>query len=177
MFWNQITWTRYDLQLILKGKGKNRILTDYKHRGTKEANESWIYKLGYRNEMGRELTGGKKGEEWEGREGNLEDPLVHDNDSNIEGPPLKDCQKRSEHAPLANNALFHQSPFSGNRHKEEERKRTQIQQPDPKKFGAPKMKESAGNWKRVKQDEEGEKDGLALPLSAWFVSVCVFLML
>ena len=38
---------------------------------------------------------------------NLEDPLVDDDDSDIEYPPLKNSQKRSNHAPLANQALFH----------------------------------------------------------------------
>jgi hypothetical protein len=33
---------------------------------------------------------------------NLKDPLVHNNDSDIESPPLKNCQKRSKDAPLAN---------------------------------------------------------------------------
>ena len=46
--------------------------------------------------MGKEIT-----------KRNLEDPLVDDNDSDIESPPLKDSQERSKHAPLANNPFFH----------------------------------------------------------------------
>ena len=37
----------------------------------------------------------------------LEDPFVHDNNSNIETPPLKNSEQRSKHAPLKNHTLLH----------------------------------------------------------------------
>ena len=37
----------------------------------------------------------------------LEDPLVNDDNGDIESPPLKDGQERSDDAPLANEPLFH----------------------------------------------------------------------
>jgi len=43
----------------------------------------------------------------EEKERNLKDPLVDDDNSDIESPPLKDCQERSKRAPLANNPFFH----------------------------------------------------------------------
>lgn len=46
-------------------------------------------------------------DEEEGDSRNLKDPLVDDDDSDIEGPPLKDGQERSDDAPLENEALFH----------------------------------------------------------------------
>lgn len=37
----------------------------------------------------------------------LEDPLVHDDDGDIEGPPLYNREERSEHAPLKQHAVLH----------------------------------------------------------------------
>ena len=39
----------------------------------------------------------------------LKDPLVHDNDGNIETPPLKNCNERSNGAPLTQPSLLHLS--------------------------------------------------------------------
>lgn len=47
------------------------------------------------------------GGEGERENRNLEDPLVDDDDGDIERPPLKDGQERSDNAPLENEALFH----------------------------------------------------------------------
>jgi hypothetical protein len=37
----------------------------------------------------------------------LEDPFVHDNNSNIETPPLENSEQRSKHTPLKNHTLLH----------------------------------------------------------------------
>jgi len=37
---------------------------------------------------------------------NLEDPLVNDDNGDIESPPLKNTQERSDNAPLENNRVF-----------------------------------------------------------------------
>ena len=37
---------------------------------------------------------------------NLEDPLVNDDNGDIESPPLKNTQERSDYAPLENNRVF-----------------------------------------------------------------------
>nr|GMD09500.1 hypothetical protein Iba_chr06dCG8760 [Ipomoea batatas] len=43
----------------------------------------------------------------EARERNLEDPLVHDDDGNIEEPPLKDGNYGSNHSPLTQQSFPH----------------------------------------------------------------------
>lgn len=45
-------------------------------------------------------------------EKDLKDPLVHDDDGDIEAPPLKNCQKRSNDGPLAQPSLLHLGPRS-----------------------------------------------------------------
>lgn len=45
----------------------------------------------------------------------LKDPLVHDNDGNIETPPLKNCEERSNSAPLTQPSLLHLSLASESR--------------------------------------------------------------
>ncbi|KAM1315898.1 hypothetical protein EV2_020037 [Malus domestica] len=44
----------------------------------------------------------------------LKDPLVHDNHGDIETPPLKNCEERSNDAPLAQPRLLHLRPRSQN---------------------------------------------------------------
>jgi hypothetical protein len=48
----------------------------------------------------------------EGRD--LEDPLVHDDNSDVETPPLENCEQRSNHAPVPQLSLLHHClPLSG----------------------------------------------------------------
>jgi hypothetical protein len=42
----------------------------------------------------------------------LEDPFVHDNNSDIKTPPLKNSKHRSKHTPLKNHTLLHFSASS-----------------------------------------------------------------
>lgn len=55
---------------------------------------------------------------------NLKDPFIHDDNSNIETPPLKNSQHRSNYTPLTQPALLHN--FSNHP--------TQIKSLDKKKF-------------------------------------------
>lgn len=43
----------------------------------------------------------------EGDNRNLEDPLVNDDNGDIERPPLKDGQERSDNSPLKNKGFLH----------------------------------------------------------------------
>lgn len=55
----------------------------------------------------REREGQREICESEKPKANLKDPLVHDNNGDIEPPPLKDGKQRSKHAPLEKKTLLH----------------------------------------------------------------------
>lgn len=57
---------------------------------------------------------GKGAKSREGKGRDLEDPLVHDDNSDVETPPLENCKQRSNHAPVPQLRLLHHSlPLSG----------------------------------------------------------------